>query len=391
MINLTILGSTGSIGRQALEVADWHPERLKVRALAAHGHWRLLAEQARKHRPAVAAVADESAYEPLARELSGTGIKVLAGEEGMREVASLDEADTALAAMSGLAGLKPLLAAIDSGKTVALANKEALVSAGALVTERARRTGVELRPVDSEHSAIWQSLAGEDPAAVDELIITCSGGAFRALRREELSQVTAADALRHPNWQMGRKITVDCATLVNKGLEVIEAHWLFGVDYDNIKVVIHPQSLVHSLVRFRDGSLKAQLGPTDMRLPIAYALLGQERLPNPTEKLDLLQASRLDFLPPDYDRFPGLKAMLEAGKRGGELPAYLNGANEVLVQAFLEDKIPYLFIGETLRLLLENAPAELGGDDTAAGIEAVLAADARGRAAAAALMENYLC
>ena len=391
MINLSILGSTGSIGRQALEVADWHPEYMRVRALAAHDNWQLLAEQSRRFRPAIAAVADEAAYEPLARELSGTGIKVLAGEEGLLETAALDEADTLLAAMSGLAGLKPLLAAIDSGKTVALANKEALVSAGALVTERARQAGVELRPVDSEHSAIWQSLAGEDPAAVDELIITCSGGAFRDLSREELSQVTAADALCHPNWQMGRKITVDCATLVNKGLEVIEAHWLFGVDYENIKVVIHPQSLVHSLVRFRDGSLKAQLGRADMRLPIAYALLGQERLPNPTEKLDLLQVSRLDFLPPDYDRFPGLKAMLEAGKRGGALPAYLNGANEVLVQAFLEDKIPYLFIGDTLTRLLDTAPAELGGDDTAVGIEAVLTADARGRAAAAALMENYLC
>ena len=391
MINLTILGSTGSIGRQALEVADWHPERLKVRALAAHDNWRLLAEQARRFRPAVAAVADVSALAPLRQELSGTGIRALAGEEGLLEAASLNEADTVLAAMSGLAGLKPLLAAIDSGKTIALANKEALVSAGSLVTEEARKAGVELRPVDSEHSAIWQSLAGEDPAAIGELIITCSGGAFRDLSRAELAQVTAADALRHPNWQMGRKITIDCATLVNKGLEVIEAHWLFGVDYENIKVVVHPQSLVHSLVRFRDGSLKAQLGRADMRLPIAYALLGQERLPNPTEKLDLLQASRLDFLPPDYDRFPGLKAMLEAGKRGGALPAYLNGANEALVEAFLLDKIPYLFIGDSLLRLLENAPSELEAEDAAAELTAVLTADARGRAAAAVLMENDLC
>ncbi|MBR3391210.1 MAG: 1-deoxy-D-xylulose-5-phosphate reductoisomerase [Firmicutes bacterium] len=388
MINLTILGSTGSIGRQALEVADWHPERLRVRALAAHDNWRLLAEQAKKYRPALVAVADEAVWEPLRRELSGLPIRVLAGEEGLLAAAAADGADTALAAMSGLAGLRPLLAAIDSGKTVALANKEALVASGQLVTERCRERGVELRPVDSEHSAVWQCLAGEDPSCVEELIITCSGGAFRELSRQQLATVRAADALRHPNWQMGRKITVDCATLVNKGLEVIEAHWLFGVDYDKIKVAIHPQSLVHSLVCFRDGSVKAQLGPADMRLPIAYALLGRERLPNPGPRLDLLQAGRLDFLPPDESRFPGLRAMLDAGKRGGLLPAYLNGANEALVEAFLRDGIPYLFIGETLRLLLAQAPPEMEDAEAAADLDAVLAADARGRADAAALMEN---
>ncbi|MBR0375133.1 MAG: 1-deoxy-D-xylulose-5-phosphate reductoisomerase [Firmicutes bacterium] len=388
MINLTILGSTGSIGRQALEVADWHPERLRVRALAAHDNWRLLAEQARRYRPALVAVADEAACGPLRRELDGLPICVLAGEEGLLAAAALDEADTALAAMSGLAGLRPLLAAIDSGKTIALANKEALVASGQLVTERCRERGVELRPVDSEHSAVWQCLAGEDPSAVEKLIITCSGGAFRELSREELAKVRAADALRHPNWHMGRKITVDCATLVNKGLEVIEAHWLFGVEYENIEVAIHPQSLVHSLVCFRDGSVKAQLGPADMRLPIAYALLGRERLANPGPRLDLLQASRLDFLPPDESRFPGLRAMLDAGKRGGLLPAYLNGANEALVESFLWDEIPYLFIGDSLGLLLAQAPSELQKTGSAADLDAVLAADARGRADAAALMEN---
>ena len=388
MINLTILGSTGSIGRQALEVADWHADRLRVRALAAHDNWRLLAEQAKKYRPVLVAVADEDAWKPLCRELDGLPIQVLAGEEGLLAAAALGAADTALAAMSGLAGLKPLLAAIDSGKTIALANKEALVASGQLVTARCRERGVELRPVDSEHSAVWQCLAGEDPAAVEQLIITCSGGAFRELSRAELAKVTAADALRHPNWQMGRKITVDCATLVNKGLEVIEAHWLFGVDYEDIKVAIHPQSLVHSLVCFRDGSVKAQLGPADMRLPIAYALLGRERLPNPGPRLDLLQAGRLDFLPPDEDRFPGLRAMLDAGKRGGLLPAYLNGANEALVEAFLRDGIPYLFIGASLCRLLEQAPSELQDTARAADLDAVLAADARGRADAAALMEN---
>lgn len=388
MINLTILGSTGSIGRQALEVADWHAERLRVRALAAHDNWRLLAEQARRYRPALVAVADEAACGPLRRELDGLPIRVLAGEEGLLAAAALDEADTALAAMSGLAGLRPLLAAIDSGKTIALANKEALVASGQLVTERCREQGVELRPVDSEHSAVWQCLAGEDPSAVEKLIITCSGGAFRELTQEQLQKVTAADALRHPNWHMGRKITVDCATLVNKGLEVIEAHWLFGVEYENIEVAIHPQSLVHSLVCFRDGSVKAQLGPADMRLPITYALLGRERLPNPGPRLDLLQASRLDFLPPDESRFPGLRAMLDAGKRGGLLPAYLNGANEALVESFLWDGIPYLFIGDSLGLLLAQAPSELQNTGSAADLDAVLAADARGRADAAALMEN---
>ncbi|MBO7667026.1 MAG: 1-deoxy-D-xylulose-5-phosphate reductoisomerase, partial [Firmicutes bacterium] len=205
---------------------------------------------------------------------------------------------------------------------------------------------------------------------------------------EELARVTAADALRHPNWRMGRKITVDCATLVNKGLEVIEAHWLFGVDYEKINVVIHPQSLVHSLVCFRDGSVKAQLGPADMRRPIADALLGRERPANPSPRLDLLQAGRLDFLPPDESRFPGLRAMLRAGQRGGLLPAYLNGANEALVEAFLRDEIPYLFIGDALCRLLEQAPPELQGGSAAAGLDAVLAADARGRADAAGLMEN---
>lgn len=388
MINLTILGSTGSIGRQALEVADWHPERLRVRALAAHDNWRLLAEQAKRYRPALVAVADEAAFGPLREELNGLPIQVLAGAEGLLAVAATAEADTALAAMSGLAGLKPLLAAIDSGKTIALANKEALVASGQLVRSRCRERSVELRPVDSEHSAVWQCLAGEDPSCVEELIITCSGGAFRELSRQQLATVRAADALRHPNWQMGRKITVDCATLVNKGLEVIEAHWLFGVDYDKIKVAIHPQSLVHSLVCFRDGSVKAQLGPADMRLPIAYALLGRERLPNPGPRLDLLQAGRLDFLPPDESRFPGLTAMLDAGKRGGLLPAYLNGANEVLVEAFLRDEIPFLFIGDALGRLLAQAPPELEDEEAAADLDAVLAADARGRADAAALMEN---
>ena len=387
MIDLTILGSTGSIGRQALEVADWHPDRLRVRGLAAGSNWRLLAEQARRYRPAAVAIADEEAGRLLRHELAGSGVRVLTGAEGLLDAAALPEADTALAAMSGMAGLRPLLAAIDSGKTIALANKEALVSAGALVTERCREQGVELRPVDSEHSAIWQCLAGESPDAVERLIITCSGGAFRDLEREQLARVRAADALRHPNWQMGRKITVDCASLVNKGLEVIEAHWLFGVDYDRIQVVIHPQSLIHSLVAFRDGSVKAQLGQADMRLPIAYALLGRERAANPSPRLDLLQAGRLDFRPPDTERFPALAAVIAAGRRGGLLPAYINGANEVLAAAFLADRIPYLAIGDVLTRLQASAPAEL----TAAGAPAladVVAADARGRAAARALVET---
>lgn len=389
MTDLTILGSTGSIGRQALEAADWHRQHLRVRGLAARNNWQLLAQQARRYRPALVAVAEERSWEPLRRELSGLPIRVLAGEEGLLEAASMAEADLALAATSGLAGLKPLLAAIDSGKSIALANKEALVASGRLVTERCREKGVELRPVDSEHSAIWQALAGEDPAAVEKLLITCSGGAFRELKPEQLAQVRAADALRHPNWQMGPKITVDCATLVNKGLEVIEAHWLFGVAYESIEVVVHPQSLVHSLVSFRDGSVKAQLGPADMRLPIAYALLGRERLANPAPRLDLLAASCLDFLPPDSGRFPGLGAMLEAGARGGVFPAYLNGADEVLVDAFLQDKIPFLFIGDSLRRLIDQAPPELAGPESEADLEAVLAADARGRADAVALVENY--
>ncbi len=388
MTDLTILGCTGSIGRQALKVADWHPDRLRVRALAAGSDWRLLAEQARRYRPAIAAIADEEALPALRRELSGSGVKALAGEEGLREAAACEQADTALAAISGMAGLKPLLAAIDSGKTIALANKEALVAAGALVTARCRDQGIELRPVDSEHSAIWQCLAGEDPASVEKLIITCSGGAFRDADPQQLGRMRAADALRHPNWQMGRKITVDCATLVNKGLEVIEAHWLFGVDYDRIDVVIHPQSIVHSLVAFRDGSVKAQLGQADMRLPIAYALLGRERAANPSPRLDLVSAGRLEFRAPDNRRFPALNTVIAAGRQGGLVPAYINGANEVLVAAFLGDKLPYPAIGGILGRLLEQAPAAVAGPERAGELAEIFAADAQGRADAGRLVEK---
>lgn len=387
MINLTVLGSTGSIGRQALEVLEWHHERLRVRALTGGRNWHLLAEQARKFHPLLVAVADEAAYAPLKKELSGCGVRVLAGEEGLLQAASCPDSELALAAISGLAGLAPLLCAIDSGKNIALANKEALVAGGSLVLSRCRQKQVELRPVDSEHSAIWQCLAGEDREAVESLIITCSGGAFRELSREALRLVRAADALRHPTWRMGRKITVDCATLVNKGLEVIEAHWLFGIDYRRIRVLLHPQSVVHSLVQFRDGSVKAQLGLADMRLPIAYALLGGERPASPAPRLDLLELGRLDFLPPDHQRFPALNTLMEAGERGGCLPAYLNGANEVLVQAFLRDDLPFLAIGETLREMLAEAPAALDAEPLS--LTQVLAADAQGRRDAAALTEKY--
>lgn len=358
MIKLSIAGATGSIGRQGLEVASWFPDKIKIVALSAGRDWQGLAALARQYRPAVVALADESGYGRLKAELADLpGLSLLAGEAGLTRAAAWEEADTCLAAISGQAGLPPLIAAMQAGKQICLANKEALVAAGPLVTGLAKKQGLRLRPVDSEHSAIWQCLAGEDPAQVERLLLTCSGGAFRELSREQLQSVTAAQALKHPNWRMGGKITVDCATLVNKGLEVIEAHWLFGLDYDKIQVLIHPQSVVHSLVAFGDGSFKAQLGPADMRLPIQYALFDQERPLNPSPRLDLAAVGRLDFYPPDGERFPGLPLLVEAGRRGGLVPAYLSAANEALVQAFLQGRLPFLAIGSSLASLLAQAPA----------------------------------
>ena len=368
MKSVGILGSTGSVGAQTLEVCRWFPEKLRVGALAAGHNWRLLAAQAKEFRPQVVAIADESAYRELKAELSGLDLEIAVGEQGLLDVAAQPAACVTVAAISGIAGLKPAFAALRAGKQLALANKEVLVAAGALAQAMAGQHKTSILPVDSEHSAIYQCLLGEE--APSKLILTASGGPFRHKSMEELQTVTAEEALCHPTWNMGAKVTVDSASLANKGLEVIEAHWLFGVEYDNIEVLIHPQSVVHSLTRFADGNLKAQLGPADMRLPIQYALLGPARPPNPAPLLDLAAIGSLDFLQPDTERFPALALAYAAGRAGLSAPAAYNAANEVLGAAFLAGRIPFTAIGAGLEAALTaHAPHPLRD------VEDVLAVD----------------
>lgn len=343
MKNISLLGSTGSIGRQTLEVVAANPDKLKIRAIAAHTSDELLEEQIKMCQPDIAVLSDKEAAARLCKRYHGK-TEILAGEEGLLAVATYDGADTVLASMVGYAGLRPTMAAIECGKDIALANKETLVAAGSLVMQAVAEHKVSLTPVDSEHSAIFQSLRGGKENEVKRLLITASGGPFRGKKRSELENVTLAQCLNHPNWSMGRKITVDSSTLANKGLEVIEAHWLFNMPYDKIDVVVHPQSIVHSLVEFCDGSVIAQLGEPDMRLPIQYALSWPERFDYTFEQLDLVKAGTLTFEEPDTEAFPSLKIAVECGKAGGTLPCVFNAANEEAVYAFLADKIKYLDI-----------------------------------------------
>ncbi|MDT8901330.1 1-deoxy-D-xylulose-5-phosphate reductoisomerase [Anaeroselena agilis] len=352
MKRIAVLGSTGSIGTQALEVAAAHPDRFRVVALAAHHNDRLLAEQLDRFRPALAVLADGEAADRLRGHYRGPA-KIMAGEEGLIAAATLAEADTVLTSLVGFAGLRPTLAAIEAGKNIALANKETLVAAGELVTAAARRRGVAILPVDSEHSAILQCLQGEGRAGVRRLILTASGGPFRERAKETLPRVTVSECLKHPNWSMGRKITVDSATLANKGLEVIEARWLFDMDYDAIDVVVHPQSIIHSMVEFVDGSVMAQLGRPDMRLPIQYAFSFPDRWPADFARLDFTALSALTFAPPDTDRFPALAMGYEAGRRGGTAPCVFNAANEAAVNAFLSGEITFTAITASVRRALD--------------------------------------
>lgn len=337
---ISILGSTGSIGRQALEVVDMFSDRFTVVGLAAGRNTEVLREQVRKYRPRVVSVSSRDDARRLSEEFGPAGPSVLWGPEGMLAVATCPEADTVLTAVTGTAGLLPTVAAIKAGKDIALANKETLVAAGALVTGLAARHGVKILPVDSEHSAVWQCLSGARPGEVGSIILTASGGPFRK-QPGDLARVTVALSLAHPNWNMGRKITIDSATLMNKGLEVIEARWLFGVDYDRIRVVVHPQSIVHSMVEFVDGSVLAQMGLPDMRLPIQYALCYPGRLPNSMPRLDWFSLKDLTFEPPDTSRFPMLDLAYQAGRRGGTAPAVMNAANEVAVECFLDEIISF--------------------------------------------------
>ncbi len=379
---LSILGSTGSIGRNALEIVRRFPERFVVKALAAKRSVALLAEQIREFTPEAAAVFDEGAVRQLLPLLpSGCRTQILHGEEGYNTVAAWESAALTLTAMVGAAGLLPTLCAIDSGKAIALANKETLVMAGAVVTARAAARGVAILPVDSEHSAIFQCLQGQRREDATQVLLTASGGPFLQRAREELAAMTPAEALRHPNWAMGAKITIDSATLMNKGLEVIEAKWLFGVPQDMIRVVVHPQSIIHSMVAFRDGAVIAQLGVPDMKAAIAYALSYPERLalgqPLPTFSSDM----PLTFAEPDLDKFPCLGLAFEACRRGGTLPAVLNAANEVAVHAFLEERAAFTTIPLIVQRTMEaHVPVDHPG------LEDILAADRWAREKAAGLL-----
>jgi 1-deoxy-D-xylulose-5-phosphate reductoisomerase len=375
---LAILGSTGSIGRSALAVVDAHPSRLQVAALAAGDNASLLAEQIARYRPAVAAMATVAGIDRLRSTLESATTRVVGGPEGLLAVATHPDVDIVICASAGTAGLDAVLAAIEARKTIALANKEVLVMAGALVTEAARRRGVVILPVDSEHNAIHQCLHGRNPAEVRRLVLTASGGPFRELTQSELDQVRPDAALRHPTWQMGRKITIDSATLMNKGLEVIEAHWLFGVDADRIDVLIHPQSIVHSLVELVDGSVLAQLGVPDMRVPIACALAWPDRLPLSGERLDLAAVGRLDFEPPDAKRFPCLGLAWRALAGAEAAPAVLNAANEEAVAAFLAGRIAFPGIAAVNERVLDDY-LELHAGESVAELEDVLRADAWAR------------
>ena len=340
---IAVMGSTGSIGRQTLDVVKANPEKVKIAALAANTNDELLEQQIVAFNPDIAAVYDVEAAKRLRNRYRGK-TEILSGEEGLRTVATYSNIDTVVAAVSGYAGLRSTLAAVEHKKDIALANKETLVAAGGLFIEAVKRNGVSLLPVDSEHSAIFQSLNGERHEEIKRLLITASGGPFRGQKRSDLEKVSLEQCLKHPKWSMGRKITVDSATLANKGLEVIEAHWLFGIDYDKIEVVVHPQSVVHSLVEFQDGSVIAQMGLTDMKLPIQYALSFPKRWDNAFGQLDLVKASPLTFEQPDIDTFPLLRLAVECGKNGGTAPCAFNAANEEAVFAFLAGKIKFVDI-----------------------------------------------
>ena len=353
MKNVSVLGSTGSIGKQTLEVAAANPDKIKIRALAAHTSDVLLEEQINIFQPDIAALSDEAAAERLKKRYTGK-TKILAGEAGLLEVATFSEVDTVLASMVGYAGLRPTLAAIEHGKDIALANKETLVAAGSIVMSAVAEHNVTLLPVDSEHSAIFQALAGGKHQEVKRLLITASGGPFRGKKIEDLKNVSVKQCLSHPTWKMGRKITIDSASLMNKGLEVIEAKQLYNVDYDKIQVVVHPQSIIHSMVQYVDGSVIAQLGSTDMRLPIQYALTYPERMVCPAEKLDFWQMKDLTFEKPDTDTFRGLALAYEAGKIGGSMPCVMNATNEIAVEAFLNEKISFLDIYDIIEEAMQS-------------------------------------
>lgn len=372
MKRLTVLGATGSVGRRALELVAHFPEQFRVEGLAARGsNPDLVAELCRAHRPRVVALSDEDAVDALARALGHPRPEILGGARGLVALARDLGSDVVLSAIVGGAGLLPTMAAIEAGKAVAVANKEPLVMAGSLMTAAARRHKAPLLPVDSEHSAIYQCLEGQQRGQVHRILLTASGGPFRRLPKAEMAAVTVEDALNHPTWKMGAKITVDSATLMNKGLEIIEARWLFDLPSDQVQVVVHPQSIIHSMVEYVDGSVIAQLGVADMGIPILYALNYPDRLPWPGERLDLTKTGPLTFEEPDVDRFPCLALARQALAAAGCAPAILNAANEVAVGAFLEGRIGYTQIAELIAAALDGMPARaLDSIETCVAVDA---------------------
>lgn len=353
MKNITILGSTGSIGTQTLDIVRANDD-LRVVAIAAGSNIQKLEEQIREFHPEIVCVYNEEAAANLKIAVADTSVKVVAGMDGLIETAVYKGADIVVTAFVGMIGIRPTLEAIKAGKDIALANKETLVTAGHLVIQAAKDYGVKILPVDSEHSAIFQSLNGENKKEIDKILLTASGGPFRGRTREQMKDVKVEDALKHPNWTMGRKITIDSATMVNKGLEVIEAKWLFDVDFDDIQVVVQPQSLIHSMVQFKDGAIIAQLGTPDMRLPIQYALYYPERRFLAGDRVDFGKIARITFENPDTDNFIGLKLAYEAGRIGGSMPTVFNAANEKAVAKFLDRKIGFLEITDIIQYCMEN-------------------------------------
>jgi 1-deoxy-D-xylulose-5-phosphate reductoisomerase len=373
---ISILGATGSIGASTLDLVEAAPDRFAVAALTAFSNVEALADAARRTRAKLAVVGDESRYPELKDKLQGSGCEVAAGEDALVHAATFD-ADLLMAAIVGCAGLRPVMAAVESGRTIGLANKEALVTAGALMTDAARRSGATLLPVDSEHNAIFQCLAGDEARDVRRLLLTASGGPFRTWSADRIAAATPEQAVAHPNWSMGAKISVDSATLMNKGLELIEAHHFFGVAPDALDVVVHPQSAIHSLVEYIDGSMLAQLGPADMRVPIAHVLAWPERMATNVPPLDLAALGRLDFEEPDYRRFPALKLARDALKAGGAAPIVLNAANEVAVELFLAKHIGFNDISTMVEQALERFSTAAAPD-----LDAVMNLDRAARATA---------
>ena len=353
MKRIAILGSTGSIGTQTLEVVE-NNQDIQVTALAAGSNIRLLEEQIRKFHPTLACVWDEKKAAELRTNIADLSVKVVSGMDGLLEVAVQPEAEILVTAIVGMIGIRPTIAAMKAGKDIALANKETLVTAGHIIMPLAKEVGVKILPVDSEHSAIFQSLNGEDKKAIDKILLTASGGPFRGWTKEQLAGVRPEDALKHPNWTMGRKITIDSSTMVNKGLEVMEARWLFGVEMDQVQVVVQPQSVIHSMVEYEDGAVIAQLGTPDMKLPIQYALYYPERRFLAGDRLDFAKLAQITFEAPDFENFHGLSLAYKAGRRGGTLPTVFNAANERAVQKFLDREIGYLTITDMIEAAMEH-------------------------------------